>query len=333
MKIFIKKISFLFLSFALLLGACETEESIEITSPDPAFTLQTPSISSIFLNFSLPNNPAFTISWNDEITDGSSYTVEMSTDESFTAPMSLGTTSSNSFSMSVNDFNEAIRNAGVSNFVDIAVYMRIVSGNNMSNSILYLVTTYPTDAPAITDPSNGDSFVLSLGSIDDNALTLNWTDPVISSLLGVTVETSIDAAIAGTDFATSSPLGNVTNEETLSLTHGQLNEVALGLGLTPDNAADIDIRIVASISNTNGDTLTRTSATITVSVTPFNATFPFVYFVGDATTAGWNNNNNNAPLFRSQDTPNSYHFTGYFNAWSIQTFRSKRSMATSMGNK
>ncbi|MFY0630347.1 MAG: SusE domain-containing protein [Flavobacteriaceae bacterium] len=314
MKIFIRKISFVLLSFLLITSACETEESITITSPDPAFVLQEPAISNIFLNFSLPNNAAFTISWNDEITGSSDYTIEMSTDDAFTSPVTLGTSQTDSFSMSVTDFNDAIRSTGAATFVDIAVYMRVLGGSATSNSILYLVTTYPTDPPAVSSPASGDSFVLSIATVDDVAMTVNWSDPVVTSLLGIDVEATVEAAIAGTSFASTSALGVVTNGETLSLTHSELNAIALGLGIAHSTAGDIDIRIVARNTNANGDTLTRTSTTTTVSVTPYNVSFPFVYLVGDATTPGWDPNNNNTPIFRSQSTPNSYHYTGYFNA-------------------
>ncbi|MBL4604449.1 MAG: SusE domain-containing protein [Flavobacteriaceae bacterium] len=314
MKIFTKRISFILLSFLLITFACDTEESLTITSPDPVFELQEPVISNIFLNFSLPNNAAFTISWNDEITGSSTYDIEMSTDDAFTSPITLGTSQTNSFSMSVMGLNDAIRNTGATTFVDIAVYMRVIGGSEVSNSILYLVTTYPTDAPETSSPVNGDAFVLSASSIDAVAMTINWSDPVVTSLLGITVETTVEAAIAGTSFANLGVLGTVTNAETLSLTHGELNEIALSLGIAPTIAGDLDLRIIARNTNTNGDTLTRTSETVTVSVTPYNVSFPYIYFVGDATTPGWNPNNNNTPLFRSQSTPNSYHYTGYFNA-------------------
>ena len=49
----INKISALILSFFLAFMACETEESITITSPDASFTLLEPSISNI--NITLNN--------------------------------------------------------------------------------------------------------------------------------------------------------------------------------------------------------------------------------------------------------------------------------------
>jgi len=92
MNIYIKKVSYLILSLTLLLGACEVEESLIVTTPDPEFTLDTPGISNVFLNFSLPENPAFTLSWKDELSSNADYTVEMSTSTDFTNPVALGNT-------------------------------------------------------------------------------------------------------------------------------------------------------------------------------------------------------------------------------------------------
>ena len=77
----INKISVLILSFFLVFMACETEESITITTPEASFTLLEPSISNINLNYNFPDNEAFTIVWNDQITSGSAgYMIELSPD-------------------------------------------------------------------------------------------------------------------------------------------------------------------------------------------------------------------------------------------------------------
>jgi hypothetical protein len=39
-----------------------------------------------------------------------------------------------------------------------------------------------------------------------------------------------------------------------------------------------------------------------------------LFLVGDATAAGWNNNNNNVPLFWHPDNPKIYYYVGYFAA-------------------
>ena len=116
MNLYIKKLSFLFLSLVLVFTACETEESLTITSPDPAFVLQEPGISTVFLNFALPNNPAFTISWNDEVTGSATYNVEMATDAEFTTPIALGTADTKNFTMSVTNFNQKLNTANIKSY-------------------------------------------------------------------------------------------------------------------------------------------------------------------------------------------------------------------------
>ena len=116
MNLFIKKLSFSLLAFTFVFFSCTTEQSLEITSPDPALVLQEPGINSVYLNFSLPENSAFTISWNDDLTGSSSYIVEMSLNADFTSPVTLGTVSSNSFSINVENlkpFSKLLYNHGI----------------------------------------------------------------------------------------------------------------------------------------------------------------------------------------------------------------------------
>lgn len=316
MNLYIKKIAFLFLSFAFVFTACETEESIEITSPEPAFVLQQPGISNVFLNFGTPDNSALTLSWNDEVTGSSSYDVEMSLSNDFASNVNLGNVSTNSFSISVDALNTAIRNAGADTYKDIAIYLRINAGGTPSNTVLYLISTFPTEIPLVSSPIANDAFVLSLGSQDDVAMTVSWSDAAVSSDLGIDVDYTIEAAAAGTDFATTVTVGTSTSNDdtTLEVIHSDLNAVAIGVGLIAETVGDVEMRIVAKNTNTNGNVLERVSDILTVSITPYNVSFPYLYLVGDATTPGWSPDNNNTPIFRDQDVPNGYFFTGYFNA-------------------
>lgn len=270
MNLYIKKISFVLLSFAFIFTACETEESLTITTPEAKFVLNTPGISTVFLNFALPDNPAFTISWNDEITGNGSYNVEMSTDEAFTTPATLGTTDSSNFSMTVADFNNAIANAGVSKFKDVAIYMRVSVGSQISNNILLLVTTYPVNEQVVNSVSDGDSFVLSLDNNDAIAITVEWDDPILDSSLGVNVEYFLEAATAGTDFAMPIEVASVTNQNSISLTNAQLNAAAIQSGILVDTNGNLDIRVRSIITdNATGSVLERIGDTITISVTTY----------------------------------------------------------------
>ncbi len=258
------------LSFTLLLGSCEVEESLTLTRPDAAFTLNTPGISTVYLNFALPNNPAFTISWNDELNSGTDYTVEMATDAEFTSPATLGSTSSSNFTMTVDAFNNAINGAGVTNFNNIGIYMRVKSGGNVSNTILMLVTTYPVDAPTFSGVADGDAFVLSLDNNDALAVTFGWNDPILDSSLPIDIEYILEAALPGTDFAKTIEAGKVKNMNSISLTNAQLNTIAIQAGIPVDTAGNVSFRIRSIITDkASGTVLERIATPITINITTY----------------------------------------------------------------
>ncbi len=287
MKLYLKRISILFLSLTLLLGACDTEETLKITKPDAEFVLNTPGISSIFLNFALPDNPAFTITWVDDVNASATYNVEMSIDAEFTNPIDLGATDTNSFSMTVQEFNDVLNNANFKSFSETAVYMRLNTGISISNVVLFQVSKYAVEIPTITSPNNSDAFVLS--DVDPDALvgTITWEDPEITTTSTVEISYEIQMAEAGTSFASASPVGE-TNETSLDLKHGSLNELVLANGGTAATASDFDFRIVATAKTAAGD-LFRTSNPITLSITPYSVALPPTLFVvgAGAVDAGW----------------------------------------------
>lgn len=270
MKNYIKKLSYLLLSFTLLLGSCEVEESLTLTRPDASFVLDTPGISSVFLNFALPNNPAFTISWKDEINSGADYTVEMSTDADFTTSATIGTTANNNFSMTVDAFNNAINNAGITNFSDIAIYMRVKTGSSLTNTIFLLVTTYPVDPPTFSSLSNGDVFVLSVANNDLEAVNIAWNDPILDSSLNIDIDYIIEAAAPDTEFASPIEARKVRKMNSVSLTNAQLNAIAFQTGIPVDTAGDLELRIKSIITDAaSGLVLERISTTVTINVTTY----------------------------------------------------------------
>jgi len=275
------------------------------------------------LNFGIPQNPALTVSWKDDLTGSSNYIVEMSLDNEFTTVTPLGSSSSKDFTISVEDLNAAINDAGVMNFRDIAIYLRINTGDVISNTVLFFVTTYPTDPPVIIDPADGTDYILSIANPSETVLTINWTDVLLNSDLDIDVNYTIEGAIAGTNFAAPVPLGTGANLATFSTTHGDLNAVALGIGIIAGTPGNMDIRVIGRNTNDNGDVLTRTSTLRTISVKPYNVSFPNLYFVGNATTPGWDNNNNNTPVFRNQNVPNNYVYTGYFSEGAFKLLEQK----------
>lgn len=270
MKKIINKIGLALIATVFLLVSCETEESLNLTQADPAFELEMPGISSVFLNYSLPDNPAFTVTWKDEVTGSSSYEVEMATDETFTSPSSLGTSSEKAFSMTVTAFNNAINNAGITNFSDVPVYLRVKAGETVSNSVLLLVTTYPVNPASVESGlADGDTFTLTLDQNDENALDITINDPILDSNLGVTVEYYLEADTETGTFDSPVEVTTATNNKSITVTHAKLNSVAQGLGIAPDTTGKIQLRLRSVITNSTNDVLERVGNPMTVSVTTY----------------------------------------------------------------
>lgn len=287
MNLYIKKLSFLFLSLVLVFTACETEESISITKPDPAFVLQEPGISNVFLNFALPNNPAFTITWNDEVTGSASYKVEMATDADFTAPVLLGTTETKNFTMSVTSFNQSLSSVNIQSYASTGIYMRVLAGNTSSNVVLFQVSKFPVTAPSITSPNNGFSVVLLNEKADETALTVTWNDPEIGQNSNITIDYDVEMALAGTNFAAATVIGT-TNSTTFSIKHKALNDLVIASGGKPDIASNFDFRIKAKVKSASGE-LSRISNKTTVSLKAYKVPIPDNLFMVGAHN-GWNNN-------------------------------------------
>lgn len=287
MNIYIKRLSYLFLSLTLLLSACDAEESLTITKPEAEFVLNTPGISNIFLNFALPDNPAFTITWNDEINNSVTYDVEMSLDADFTNPISLGTTDKNSFSMTVDNFNTVLNNANVKSFSQTAVFMRLNTGSAVSNVILFQVSKYAVEMPSITGPDAATAIVLSDVDPDLVATTITWEDPEIISTSNITISYELQMVASGASFDNATVIGE-TRELSLDLKHGELNDFLLANNGTADTAADFDFRIKATAKTAAGD-LFRTSNVTTLTITPYDVALPpALYVVGaGAVDAGW----------------------------------------------
>lgn len=283
----INKICIAVLASVFLLTSCDTEESLNITSPDPVFELQTPGINNIFLNFELPSNAAFTISWKDEISQSGNYEVQMALENTFQSPVSLGTTDGSTFSMSVQDFNTALKSAGVTSFEQIPVYMRILNGSETSNSILFLVTTYAVAIPEITAPDN--TFITVLSDVDPEAVvtTVTWEDSELGNNSTADASYRLEIAEPGTNFATPGLVGT-TSETSLEVKHGAFNDLVLAAGGTPGTEGSIDMRVIATITTASGD-LIRTSDVVTIKVTPYSVALPTtLYVVGaGAADAGW----------------------------------------------
>ena len=164
---------------------------------------------------------------------------------------------------------------------------------NVSNSILV-----EADISAIelddTNPGNP-------------AVTLNWTD----ADYGVQTNISYVVEVASDDAFTNAMVVGTTTGNSFSWTVGQLNATSAQIGLAPFEFNPLYVRVKSSVGTQNG--LQSYSNMIVLSVKSYyNYPFKDFYLVGNGTSADWNNDNNNVPLFRNADNSNLYTYTGFF---------------------
>ncbi|WP_243765948.1 SusE domain-containing protein [Polaribacter cellanae] len=138
------------------------------------------------------------------------------------------------------------------------------------------------------------------------ALTLNWeeADYGFQVVVNYAIQFSKDDTFA--EPVTASTLSSKTS---LTLSTSELNSIAGNTGLNPFNWADIYVRIVSSLGTDKNEK--ANSNTVMLSIYPyFNYVFEDYYLVGNGVAPGWNNDNNNPPLFRDEKDSNVFYYTG-----------------------
>ncbi len=276
------------LCLLIVYSSCEQEDNLRFSQPDPEFVLNSPAVSTIFLNFSVPENPAFTLNWTDEVTGSSSYTVQMSPTLEFENPIDLGTSDSKSFTMTVENFNGQLSDAGIEAFANSGIFMRVLAGNTESNSVLFTINSYPENNPIIESPDSDFSVVLTDVSEDESALDVEWTDPDFSEDNNTVVTYILEASLSGDNFTTIAELGQTDEENSLSVSHSDLNENILSIGGEAETESSVDIRIRSVIDSASG-IIERTSESVTINVTPYETELPpTLWAVGAGMPdAGW----------------------------------------------
>ena len=284
-----KKILKLLFTFTLLFVAvnCDETEDFKFDTPEDSFGIISPTDgASLILDSTNEQNIALTIIWSDNASGTDSYSIEMSMDEEFTTPISIGFSSNNTFSLSVEELNSILLANDISAFEEANVYVR-VSGGEFSDIIKLIISSYPESNPEITSPDSAFEVVLSDITENEIAMTAEWIDPDFSEDSPITIDYYVETSVAGTNFATVESLGT-TQEKMLELTHAELNDAALNLGLLADSAATLDVRVRSIIETASGE-LERISDFITITVTPYETALPpILYGVGAGMPdAGW----------------------------------------------
>jgi hypothetical protein len=124
-------------------------------------------------------------------------------------------------------------------------------------------------------------YVLTLEDKDNTFEVFKWTEPDFGFASAKTY--TVQMAIASEDFA--NPVDIITVNDTLqaSISVGELNKKLLELSLDPEQAVEMDIRVLAKIN----DKIEPLSSNVqTVSITPYATSFPPIYGMG-AALKGW----------------------------------------------
>jgi starch-binding outer membrane protein SusE/F len=165
-------------------------------------------------------------------------------------------------------------------------------------------------------PQNGSDLVSPPGTIslnksdEEEKLVFNVSPADFGVSTTVTYTLQMDKP--GNNFANAADLATAS-VTTLEVLISELNAKAIVKGIVPGESGPMEFRVRAVPGRSLSPLL---GATSTITVNTYLDAIPFrnLFLVGSATSAGWNNNGNNTPIFRDAVDPNKYTYTGYFAA-------------------
>jgi len=160
--------------------------------------------------------------------------------------------------------------------LDVMVIASHTNGNEPISSNVITITVTPYADLGLT--GSVSEVTPDPGTPGATAVVFEW-GVAFNGFSGVRTY-QLEHAEAGTDFADPTAIAVTGSEK--SLTHLEINSIALGHGLAPDEAGDVEFRVKA----TNELGAVVYSNVVTVAVTPYIA-FNAIGLVGDATPGGW----------------------------------------------
>ncbi|MDO4224638.1 MAG: SusF/SusE family outer membrane protein [Bergeyella zoohelcum] len=177
------------------------------------------------------------------------------------------------------------------------------------------------DVPSLDASSfSSSSYVVTESNLASTFETIMFKKPVYTQ--NTAIESQIEIALAGTNFASPVNLGSTTENSYVRLLYRQLNEAVLALidkdTYTAGTPVEIEVRVKSSIKTRTGSLLNPVySSPVLIAVTPMSLEIQYtdLYLIGDATAAGWVNTATNAnmyPLLKDATSNKAYTYTGYF---------------------
>lgn len=146
------------------------------------------------------------------------------------------------------------------------------------------------DAPAITAPTAGSSFVLTEDKAGEVFADFSWTAADFGFAAGVSYTLEMDRG--GANFAAPVSLGAV-NSLSLEVTKGKINSVLLAKGVGGGTSIPVEFRVVATV---NPDVAPVYSPTISVNVTPYESVIEYPKLQVPGSYQGWDPANSNTVI-------------------------------------
>lgn len=139
------------------------------------------------------------------------------------------------------------------------------------------VTKANADAPEITSPQAGSSFMLQESQAKDTLFTMEWTKPDFGFSSAPTY--TIEVGAKGNKFKDPIKLGNKLQKRSVSLLVGDFNNMLISNDFAAKQPHPFDVRVKASISDSVNEVI---SDPIDLTFTPYlvEISYPKVYVPG-----------------------------------------------------
>ena len=177
-------------------------------------------------------------------------------------------------------------------FAGMALLVALASCNKAG---IKPVLVNPASGPTLS--SSASTLVLdSTNASSTHAVTFTWDSLNYGAQVAVDYSLQVDSANGTFAKPASYDMGDTLSK---AFSEADLNDLALSLGLQPDSAGTLQVRIVANvpgINNARQDVPSSISKVLTLTVTPYSTKpkpkYPVpagLYIVGNATPGGWSN--------------------------------------------
>ncbi len=205
--------------------------------------------------------------------------------------------------------------------------LTVVMSSCEDDDLSRTLSTEQSKAPVLYMPDGNLEYVMTTENAESPFETFIYTKADFG--LPIVVNYTIEIDKTGGDFSNSIDMQRSSNTLYQSISMADFNLIATRtLGYAPEEQGVIRARVRAETANSNVEALY--SNIVELTITPYDATIPPIYAVGDATAAGWTPANGveipavDVDLFEGVlslgATPLSFRFLGQNTGWGPDSY-------------